>query len=415
MVRTLPALLALVAVFGAQASAQSTKLVPDDAQAFDHIGSAVSLSGPRLAVGSRFSDGADFNTGAVYLWIRQAGTWVLETKLTAPAPAINDQFGYALALDGDALLVGTQTSEGGPFELKGSAQVFRSVAGRWVQEGLLSPEPLSALSRFGWSVDLDGDLALVGAPTHEVDFGFSGAAWVFRRDGERWIEETLLVPQDSHEEQLFGHDVSLSGDLAAVSGVWDSWVEFQAGAVYLFQRDDDGTWSELVKLQPDDLEGNDEFGAALALDGRRLAVGSPSDDDHGNTSGSVYVYARTALGWALEQKLTAEDAAQDEHFGQDVALSGDTLVVGAIHPEGRVPWGGSAYVFRFDGQAWRQQSKLKPDALLPAGYFGTTVTVDRGRVAGGAHLDSQAGEQSGAAYVFDQVAPPLGGTEADVR
>jgi hypothetical protein len=391
----------LVGPLAASGSAQAVKLVADDAAAFDQLGGSLSLSGRRLAVGSHFSDGADFNTGAVYVWRQDVTGWALEAKIEPSDPAINDQFGYDVALDGDTLLVGTQTSLGGGAELTGSAQILRRVEGRWVLEASLAPEQLTSLSRFGWTVDLEGDRALVGAPFHSADFEFSGAAWTFRREGARWIDEGLLLPHDPAEDQLFGHDVALSGDLAAVSAVWHGQAESPLEAVYLFQHDGTG-WTEIGKISPEDLGVNDDFGAALALDHGRVAISSPSDDDDGNASGAVYVYARGPTGWELEQKLTADDASQDDHFGQDVALSGDTLVVGAIDVAGSTPWGGAVYVFRWTGESWRQEVKLTPSGLLPFGYFGSSVSVDGQRVAGGAHLDDGAAEHAGAAYVYDR-------------
>jgi hypothetical protein len=391
----------LVGALAAPGSAQAVKLVADDAAAFDQLGGSVSLSGRHLAVGSHFSDGVDFNTGAVYLWRQDITGWALEAKVEAADPAINDQFGYDVALDGDTLLVGTQTSLGGGAELMGSAQIFRRVNGRWVVEASLAPEQLTSLSRFGWTVDLEGDRAIVGAPFHSADFEFSGASWTYRREGERWIDEGLLLPHDPAEDQLFGHDVALSGDIAAVSAVWHGQTEASIEAVYLFRHDGAG-WNEIDKLSPDDLAVNDDFGATLALDQGRVAIGSPSDDDHGNASGSVYVYARDPTGWSLQQKVTAVDATQDEHFGQAVALSGDTLVVGAIDVAGSTPWGGAVYVFRWTGESWRQEAKLTPSGLLPFGYFGSSVSVDGSRIAGGAHLDDLAAEHAGAAYVYDR-------------
>jgi hypothetical protein len=382
-------------------SAQAVKLVADDAAAFDQLGGSLSLSGRRLAVGSHFSDGADFNTGAVYLWRQDVSGWALEAKIEPTSSAINDQFGYDVALDGDTLLVGTQTSLGGGAELTGSAQIFRRVGDRWIEEASFAPQQLTSLSRFGWTVDLEGDRAIVGAPFHSVGFEFSGASWTFRREGGRWIDEGLLLPHDPSEDHLFGHDVSLSGDLAAVSAVWHGQVDFPIEAVYMFRHDGAG-WAETDKLSPADLDINDEFGAAIALDHGRVAIGSPADDDDGNSSGSVYMYTRGPSGWELQQKVTAADAAQDEHFGQDVALSGDTLVVGAIDVAGSTPWGGAVYVFRWTGESWRQEAKLTPSGLLPFGYFGSSVTVDGSRIAGGAHLDDLAAEQAGAAYVFDR-------------
>ncbi|MFQ5658676.1 MAG: FG-GAP repeat protein [Candidatus Methylomirabilales bacterium] len=112
------------------------------------------------------------------------------------------------------------------------------------------------------------------------------------------------------------------------------------------------------KLTARDGAASDHFGAAVALSGDTVVVGVSGDDDRGSSSGSAYVFQRTGTTWTEQAKLTARDGAAFDQFGAAVALSGDTVVVGARFDDDRGSSSGSAYVFQRTGATWTEQAKL---------------------------------------------------------
>jgi hypothetical protein len=155
------------------------------------------------------------------------------------------------------------------------------------------------------------------------------------------------------------------------------------------------------------------FGASVAAAGDTLVVGVPGDNTTaGIDAGAVYVYQRSGGVWTEQQRLTAPDAAPGQQFGASVALSADTLVIGALYGEGApgVP-SGAAYVFVRSGGVWSHQQKLAPAGPTPVEWFGFFVAVAGDTAVVGAPLDSTSGVYSGAAHVFVRSAgawgPPL--------
>jgi hypothetical protein len=153
-------------------------------------------------------------------------------------------------------------------------------------------------------------------------------------------------------------------------------------------------------LAPADAATGDRFGYRVSLDGDRLAVGAPYDDDRGTDSGSVYVFVRSGTTWSQQAKLTAADGAANDHFGFSVSLSGDSLVVGAPRDDTPYVDAGSVYAFRWDGAAWSQEAKLIAEVNPIGDWFGYSVSLIGNRVAIGAPGEGGMGSDAGAVYVF---------------
>jgi len=147
----------------------------------------------------------------------------------------------------------------------------------------------------------------------------------------------------------------------------------------------------------------DHFGAAVAIDNDTLIVGSPQDDIGANTQqGSVRVYRWNGSTWDLEATLTALDAATDDYFGLNVAISGDTVVIGANGKMvGSKTAAGSAYVFSRTGTVWTQQAKLSAADFASFDHFGASVAISQDTVVvGSTNDDVGTKENAGSAYIF---------------
>ncbi len=253
---------------------------------------------------------------------------------------------------------------------------------------------------FGWSVSVDGDVALIGAWGDDDEGPNSGAAYVYRHDGGCWIQVAKLRPTFHAGAVGFGEEVSISGEVAVIGAPMDSG---GAGAAYVFEKISVG-WSLRRKLTAFDAAVNDGFGSSVAIDGNFVVVGAGADDDRGNASGSAYIFQRNEGGtdnWGLVTKLTASDGAAGDFFGISVSISGYKAVIGSRGSSGAR---GAAYVFGQDeSRNWVQVAKLTAPDGAPGDVFGEAVSISGNVAVIGAWAADDAGAYSGSAYVFENI------------
>ncbi|MGB6381045.1 MAG: PKD domain-containing protein [Syntrophobacteria bacterium] len=349
---------------------------------FDQFGYSVDISGNTAVVGAPFADSA-----YVFQYDESTSAWSEDpvVELTAPVPAGPGQFGWSVAIDGDTAVVGALdlrsyigsayvfTRSGGTWDeghqliagagigasvaISGdtlvvgalipatSAYVFRYVyddsmgTWDWIQEEeLKAPAGASFAPFFGWSVAIDGDTAVVGAP-------FAGAAYVYSRSGDTWNEGSELTTG-----AWVGSSVDVSGDTVVVAA--PSYTSFPLhppsgpGSVSLFSRSGD-TWNAAGILNSE----ASGFGASVGISGKMLVVGAPQDNDGGKISGSAYMFKYDGTNWVADSALpklspsVAPPADDSDQFGRDVAIDASTVVAGAIFGDGPVVDSGSASVF----------------------------------------------------------------------
>jgi len=274
----------------------------------------------------------------------------------------------------------------------------------WGGQKKLTASDGAATDSFGNSVALSGDTALVGALGGDVGaFADQGSAYVFVRSGATWTQQQKLVASDGAYSDQFGVSVALSGDTALVGAPSDDvGANANQGSAYVFVRNG-ATWAEQQKLTASDGIATDFFGNSVALSGDTALVGAPSDQVGVNADqGSAYVFVRSGTIWAEQQKLTAGDGKSQDGFGVSVALSGDTALFGALGGDvGAFADQGSAYVFVRSGTIWAEQQKLTASDGAADDLFGIAVTLSGDTALVGAHSDDVgANANQGSAYVF---------------
>ncbi|MBW3589708.1 MAG: FG-GAP repeat protein [Actinobacteria bacterium] len=368
----------------AAASEELVKLTASDGTALGHFGNHVAVSGDTAVVGAPHPH-VHVGAGAAYVFTRVGDTWIEQAKLTASDAAARDRFGWSVAISGDTIVVSALWDDVGINEDQGSAYVFTKNAGKWTEQAKLTASDGVPLDQFGFSVAVSGDDVIVGAKSLGEEFGVppQGSAYVFARAGGTWTEQVKLTPSDGVVGNGFGFRVGLDGDTAVVGAVSDNG---DRGSAYVFTRTG-GTWTQQKKLTASDGEPGDEFGFWVSVAGDTVVVGDPSD----NGQGSAYVFTRTGGDWTEQKILIASDGAQGDYFGRSVAVSGDTVVVGA---QGK----GSAYVFERTGGTWSEKAHL---TAADSGLFGISVGISGDTAVVGASF-SNVGEnpQQGAAYVW---------------
>jgi hypothetical protein len=336
-----------------------------------------------------------------------------------------------------------------------------------VQTAYLKASLPGAGDTFGMEVAISGDTLVVGAPLEESsavgvngDAGdnsafYSGAAYVFVRRGPHWIQQAYLKPSNTGVRDRFGTAVAISGDTivvgapeedsraTGVNGDESDESAADAGAAYVFVRR--GTiWSQQAYLKASNAQSADIFGQSVAVSGDTIVIGAPSEDsaatevngeqaDEGAFgAGAAYVFIRAGTRWSQQAYLKASNAGEGDNFGNAVAVSGDTIVVGAVQEasaatgvngdptDNSARFAGAAYVFARDGTNWSQQAYLKASntgrstavPFDPGDSFGRSVAVSGGTVVVGAPFEDSAaagvnGDEfnddapfAGAAYVF---------------
>lgn len=388
--------------------AAGERLLATDGAVGDFFGRAVAFDGETALVGAPEDDLQDnTNQGSAHAFARDAAAWIAQGPLSAGQGATDDQFGRAIAVSDDTALIAAPLDDVGANVDQGSVFVFVRSGGQWLLQARLLASDGATSDRFGDSVAIDGDTALVGASIEGSEQGvLKGAAYVFTRSGTTWTQQAKLEAADLGQSLRFGRSVAVSGDLALVGAPGYSTGTLGAqGAAYVFARSA-GAWAQQARLLADDLAFNDQFGWSVALDGDTAVVGAWEDDSAAATDeGSVYVFTRGGEAWSQQAKLVAAPPSMTQSFGASVAIDGGVVAVGAPNENvGSSEDQGAAYVFAHVGQGWVQQARVLAPNGAAFDRFGTSVALAGGRLlAGAVSEDVGSASSAGAAHVYSRV------------
>ena len=382
------------------------KLTASDGERDDHFGCSVAISGDYAIVGA-YGDYGD--SGAAYIFKCEGTSWTEQAKLVMPwQRQSGGYFGYSVSISGDYAIVGAGNIHGdhgpnGAF----SAYIFKRNGTSWTQQTELRSLNIETNDYFGSSVSISGNYAIVGSPcddsdTEKYDKYDFGSVSMFEWDGISWTQQEKIFASDGAEHTYFGDMVSINGDYAIVSRGYNGHMPLSYGPVYIFKRNDT-TWTEQAKFSS--LESS--FGYSISISRDYAIIGAPNDDtENESESGSVYVFKREGPNWMDQAKLTALDRESFAHFGSSVSINGDYIIVGVPndddHYMGRDS--GSAYIFELDGTEWMQRAKLTALDAAYDDFFGTSVAIDGDyAIVGAPDDDDDNGQKSGSVYVFKRI------------
>lgn len=395
-----------ISTLAAGATAFEEKLNAGDVTADTWFGAAVALDGDTVAVGAPFNASAEagFGTGIVYIFARNGTTWSQQARLVANDSAVGDQFGATVALDGDTLIIGAPFADSKAGADAGTVYIFERDGTTWSEHSRITAQDAAAGSRFGATVALDGDRMAVGAPFADEEAGAdAGAVYVIARGDGSWSEQTRITAQATAPGDQFGSALSLRGDLLLIGApLHDTNTGVDAGAAYIFANMD-GAWHEQTTLTPSTAEAKDQFGAAVALDGDRVAVSAPQHSTSGGVeAGAVYVFARDGSGWTQHAQIVASDGAASDQFGTALALDGDVLAVGTRFKN--TPAGvaaGSTYLFARSAAGWSEQQQIVANDAAAGDQCGAAVALQGNTLVAGAPLADKAEQRdAGTAYIW---------------
>jgi hypothetical protein len=347
------------------------------------FGRSVSISGDYAIVGAPGDSDGGYLTGSAAIFKRNvsSGAWEQQgSKLTIPGTL--NYFGRSVSISGDYAIVGA------PQTNIGFAAIFkRNVSsGAWEQQGPTLSLSGSGQQNFGHSVSISGDYAVVGAPNDDG----SGSATIYKRNSSTGAWETQLPKLTNisiEPGDKFGTSVAISGDYAIVGAPNDDHDGdgmSNIGSATIFKRNaSTGVWEhQTPKLTNPNAAEGDNFGTSVAISGDYAIVGANNDDEGGFTNnGSVAVFKRNASTGAWVQqgtKLTNPIAASNDEFGYSVAIAGDYAIVGAIwDDEGSgLTNNGSATIYRRYGYIWRVVQKFNHPGSQYDDRFGSSIAID---------------------------------------
>jgi FG-GAP repeat len=289
--------------------------------------------------------------------------------------------------------------------------------GSWASPALVSYQPvvnsLSAdLDRFGVSVSISNDYAIVGASL-DIEEGntASGSATIFKRNLSTgvWEDQGKLTDSDVDIGDYFGSSVSISGDYAIIGAYGDDEVGyFDNGSATIFKRNSaTGIWENLVKLTNQASENSDSFGPSVCISGDYAIVGAPYDDENGSiNNGSATIYKRNSSTgeWESQGKIINPSSENEDNFGISVSISENYAIVGANKDdEGGVNDIGSATIFKRNAitGVWENEGKLTNDTSSIDDNFGWSVSISGDYAIVGAYSDDQAGmTENGSATIY---------------
>jgi hypothetical protein len=382
---------------------QKDKLLPPEVRNQNNDGYAVAIDGDTLVTGApgNWND-AGVGVGAVYVYTRGGGAWSLQTTITPPGGVTPYNFGSAVAIDGDTLVVGDPDADTVLGSATGFAAVYARSGSSWSLQATLTAPGGANGDMFGSSVAVDGERAVVGAPLSAAYVAAGGAAYVFQRTGTSWGAGQLLPASTIHASDYLGISVDIEGDTAVAGSSGDSsGAPYPgAGAVHVFVKT--VAWVEQAKVRSPAPVAWAGLGRPVAISGDTIVAGADAEWAPAAYSGAAYVFVRSGSVWTQQQKLAASDSTESARFGQGVGLDGDRVVIGAWNATvGAVPKVGAAYVFARSGAVWAQEQKLAPSDAAGDDYFGHSVGLSGTTLISGALGNTNAkGSGAGAVYVY---------------
>ena len=373
-----------------------TKLVPDDGATSDWFGKSVSISGNIAVIGSPNDDGNFAGSGSAYVFHFNGTEWVQQAKLLpSDGGGQGFNFGWDVSASGNAVLIGAYATDDNG-NGSGAAYVFRFNGSEWHEEAKLLPNDGDYGDNFGDSVSISGDTVVVGAYASDH---VSGAAYIFKFDGNQWSETEKLTPSDPSWYQSFGESVSISGNTVVIGANADDERGENAGAAYVF-RFDGNAWTEQTKLLASDGASFEYFGFCVGIAEDTVVIGAPFDDDNGLYSGSAYIFKFNGNQWTEETKLLASDGEAWMTFGYSVATSGDSALISSWPEASNGATVGSGYLYSFDSGVWTEEAQLQANDGVLGDFFGQSVALTNGAAIVGAFQSDDMGTESGSAYVF---------------
>jgi len=333
---------------------------------------------------------------AACLLSQELAAQCLAWDVDAIVPQYYDRLGASVDGHNGSLVVGVPGHFG-----QGEALVFDITASGAVQTGLLWPSDIGAQDQFGQAVAIRGDVIVVGCPGDDAGAFGAGSAYAYERFFGVWLKTAKLQASVPTSSASFGSCVAVGDTWIAVGAPFDSSAAPFAGLVSLFQKTTAG-W--VLRQEEFGLNAYERFGSALAIRGGTLAVGAPGDG-----AGRVDLFEMGQLTWTPGPVLTPTGGSSTAEFGSSVDVFANRVLVGARSDSLLAPNAGAAYLFANTGTGWKQRQRFVPQQSMTADRFGAAVAIEDEILLVGAPGSDAAAPDAGEVHVFTESTVELGG------
>lgn len=397
----------VVKVFDSTTGALLHVLVNPTPDPADQFGYALAISGSRLVVGAHLDDTTALNAGMAYVYDLAGPTPTVPTLvLQHPSPAANDNFGFSVAISGSRIAVGCHLDDDGATNA-GTVLIFDLDGPTPTVPTLTLGNPSPALNdQFGYSVALSGSRLAVGTPLDDTGAANDGTVYVFDLAA---AVPAVLVPvltlanPDPASQDQFGFAIAMAGEVLAVGLPFDDATALNAGRVYVYDFAGGYTSQATWILDNPAPVANDQFGYSVAVHGRKLVVGVPFDDEGAFHTGRAFVYdLNGATPTVPVASLAKEALVAEDKLGFSVGIWGDMVVAGVPSDDVGTFNTGSVAVFDLGSATPNLPVRMLTHASPSAqDAFGAAVSVSGNRLVVGAPRNNTGGPNVGIAYVFD--------------
>ena len=372
------------------------QLTAKESSAGDLYGSSVDFYGDYAVVGAPNDYTNGESLGSVYIYYFSGGNW---TEVQKIIPVDDDSFtkyGYTVKLYENFLFVGSHQ-----YDDNGAVYVYKKDNGQWLEAQVLTPsDSTDNGDNFGFSFDVSEDTLMIGShfnnPTGDFN-GRSGAVYTYTLTNSVWVEDQKIVSLDLAYLDNFGYSVSLDGDIAMVGSNLDDTISGRnAGSVTVFRRINN-TWAETAKLLPNDGESEMGFANLIQLQGNRALIGSSRS---GSENGYAYVFEYDGADWIQTKKLIPSLPAFSNQYNSSIFLWNDTILIGAIFGESLGTNSGAVFQYEYNGIDWIENQIITQETPSFTGDgFGSALYMNDSHKIIGAYHSSIHGTYSGSVYI----------------
>ncbi len=404
---------------------QAAKLTASDGMMNDEFGMGVAISGDTVVIAAPENGGK----GAVYVYEKPANGWIttdsFTAKLTASDGITDDEFGSGVAIENDTIVIGAGANDEKGDDA-GAVYVYEKPASGWITTSnftaKLTASDAGIEDRFGNNLAINNDTIFVGVSGDDDKGDGSGSVYVYQKPASGWSTSSLftakLIASDGAAGDGFGRAIAVSGNIIVIGAMGDDDKGGNAGAAYIYEKSAIGwvtTSSFAAKLTASDGGATQNFGNDVAIDGNVVVIGAQYDDDKGLFSGSAYVYQKPFFGWfttdKFTAKLTASDGATTDTFGHTVNISGETIVITALFENDKGQNAGAVYTYKRPIGGWVTTEAFEVKLTASDGAandnFGEAVAMNNHTIVIGSPFDDDEGDKSGSAYIFTEPAPEI--------
>jgi hypothetical protein len=272
-------------------------------------------------MGMPLKSSGSITSGGAYIFKRSDKTWVSDQELIASDGKHNDTFGWSVAITDKFAMIGSLKNSG-------TIYIYELVGASWVYKQKITASDPTPMSSYGESIDIQGNYAIVGAYTKRLGNNYSqGIAYIYKYQNNQWVETQRLIASDGGNEEFFGFKVSMSANYALISAPFKKYNKPYKGAAYIFYRDED-KWIEHQKLIPDAGDAGDEFGNGIAIKDTYAVLGSLSKTLGGSPNRRKVCIYKNQNGKWVQIKTILNDTNLGIDFRGDVNFSEDDYIIG---------------------------------------------------------------------------------------